>query len=104
MPKITFFEPSGNPREVEVGVDMSVMEAAVTNLVEGITADCGGACSCATCHIILDPIWYAKIGGPSEEESELLEFAEGREETSRLGCQITVSEEIDGLIVRVPEL
>ena len=103
MPKVTYVEASGAKHEVEVDNDMSVMEGAVTNMIDGITADCGGACSCATCHVHVDPEWFAKTGGPGDMEEELLDFAEGRSETSRLGCQIKLSNELDGLVVRIPE-
>ena len=103
MPKVTYYEASGERHEVDVENDMSVMEGAVTNMIEGITADCGGACSCATCHVHVDPEWFAKTGGPGDAEEELLDFAEGRSETSRLGCQIKISDDLDGLIVRIPE-
>ena len=64
MPLVIYYEPSGNRQEVEVGVGMSVMEGAVSNMVDGITADCGGACSCATCHVHVDPEWFGKTGAP----------------------------------------
>ncbi|HCD80035.1 MAG TPA: 2Fe-2S ferredoxin, partial [Alphaproteobacteria bacterium] len=69
----------------------------------GIDADCGGECSCATCHVIVDPDWFAKTGGPSEDEEDMLDLAFGLTETSRLGCQIEMSDALDGLRLTVPE-
>ena len=103
MPKITYYEPSGEIREVEVANGLSIMEGAVGNMVDGITADCGGACSCATCHVHVDPDWFEKTGGPSDMEAELLDFSDNRCATSRLGCQIEVSDALDGMVVRIPD-
>lgn len=79
------------------------MEAARDNDVAGIEAECGGAGSCATCHVYIDEAWIALSGAPGRVENELLELVEGRREESRLSCQINISDELDGLIVRVPE-
>lgn len=103
MPKITFIEHDGTEHVVEAEIGMTVMEAAIRNMVPGIDADCGGACACATCHVYVDPDWQANTGERSEMEEDMLDFAFDVHDNSRLSCQIKVTEEIDGLIVRVPE-
>lgn len=101
MPKITFIEPSGAQRMVSAIIGKSVMEAAVQNSVRGIDAECGGACACATCHVWVDEAWRAAAGQPEFMEEQMLEYAEGFQEGSRLSCQIKVTEALDGLIVAV---
>lgn len=103
MPKITFIEHSGAEHVVEANVGLSVMEVAVRNMVPGIDADCGGACACATCHVYVDEAWAEKTGKPESMEESMLDFAYEPKETSRLSCQIAMTEELDGLIVRLPE-
>jgi 2Fe-2S ferredoxin len=103
MPKITYIEHNGTARVVEVPERWSVMEGAVKNMVPGIDADCGGACACATCHVYIDPAWTDKVGGPSAMERSMLDFANDVQPNSRLSCQIQVTKELDGLIVRTPE-
>jgi len=103
MPKITYIEHSGTEHAVEAETGMTVMEAAVKNQVPGIEAECGGACSCATCHVYVDDAWTAATGEPEEMEEDMLDFAFDVRPTSRLSCQIKVSDELDGLVVRVPE-
>ncbi|MCR9266668.1 MAG: 2Fe-2S iron-sulfur cluster-binding protein [Alphaproteobacteria bacterium] len=103
MPKITYIEFNGNEHEIDVPNGLSVMEGAVRNLVPGIDADCGGACACATCHVYVDPAWTDKTGSREAMEDSMLDFAEGVEENSRLSCQIKVTDELDGLVVRMPE-
>ena len=103
MAKITFIEHNGNRHEVEAAQGMSVMEAAVKNMVPGIDADCGGACACATCHVYVEANWLEAVGERSEMEEDMLDFAFDVRETSRLSCQIKVSDKLDGLTVRVPE-
>jgi len=103
MPKITYIEHNGTEHEIDVPNGLSVMEGAVRNLVPGIDADCGGACACATCHVYVDPDWADKTGSREPMEESMLDFAEDVQETSRLSCQITVTEALDGLIVRMPE-
>ncbi len=80
------------------------MEGAVNNNIPGIEAECGGACSCATCHVYVDPAWFEATGTPKHLEQDMLECALDLQETSRLSCQIEVSDELDGLVVRMPEL
>jgi len=102
MPKITFIQPDGAEQTVEIAVGWSVMEGAVRSLVPGIDADCGGACACATCHVYVDPAWAAALPAKSEMEETMLDFAQAVEPTSRLSCQLRVTSDMDGLIVRVP--
>lgn len=103
MAKITYIEHSGTEHEMEVPAGWSVMEGAVKNGIPGIEADCGGACACATCHVYVDRDWFAKTGEISAMEESMLEFAEDVEENSRLSCQIRVTEDLDGLTVRMPK-
>lgn len=103
MPKITYIEQDGTRHEVEAEVGMTVMEAAVKNAVPGIEAECGGACSCATCHVYVDDTWREQTGQPDEMEEDMLDFAFDVRDSSRLSCQIKVTEELDGLVVSVPE-
>jgi len=102
MAKITFITADGSQTEVAGKNGDSVMVTAVNNGIEGIIAECGGAASCATCHVIVAPEWYAKLPEPQSIEKDMLEFAAERKDTSRLSCQIKVSDEIDGLVVTVP--
>lgn len=102
MPKIKYIEHSGTEHEADVPVGSSVMEGAVRNMIPGIDADCGGACACATCHVFVDPNWFEKTGGPDDMERSMLDFADGVQENSRLSCQITVTADLDGLVVRMP--
>lgn len=103
MAKITYIEHNGKVHEIEVKTGLSVMEGAVKNNIPGIDADCGGACACATCHVYVDPEWLAKTGKPAAMEESMLDFAEAVQENSRLSCQIKVTDELDGLVVRLPE-
>lgn len=102
MAKITFIDHQGTERVVEASVGQSVMEAAVKHAVPGIDADCGGACACATCHVYVDAAWMDTIGEPNDMEQSMLDFANDVEPNSRLSCQITVTEALDGLTVRTP--
>ena len=102
MPKVTFIEHDGTEHASEASDGCSVMEAAVRNGVPGIEADCGGACACATCHVYVDPAWVEATGTPVEMEADMLEFAIEPQPTSRLSCQIRITEALDGLVVRVP--
>lgn len=103
MPKITYIESDGTRHEVDVVNGLSVMQGAVNNDVPGIVAECGGACSCATCHVHVDPAWYPQLPPPEDMERDMLDFVVDMQDTSRLSCQIRVTEELDGLVVRVPE-
>jgi len=103
MPKITYIEHDGIKHEVDAEAGMTVMEAAVKNSVPGIEAECGGSCSCATCHVYVDEKWREATGQPEEMEEDMLDFAFDVRESSRLSCQIKVTDELDGLVVQVPE-
>jgi ferredoxin, 2Fe-2S len=102
MPQITYVEANGTSRTVEGEVGSTVMETAIRNAIPGIEAECGGACSCATCHVYVDEAWREKVGGPSAMEEDMLDFAFDVRANSRLSCQIKVRPELDGLIVQTP--
>jgi 2Fe-2S ferredoxin len=103
LPKIQFIGAKGTETIVDAPEGWSVMEAAVKNGVSGILADCGGACSCATCHVFVDPAWVDRIPARSDDEEAMLEFAVDPADNSRLSCQIKVSAALDGMIVRLPK-
>ncbi|MCT4657278.1 MAG: 2Fe-2S iron-sulfur cluster-binding protein [Cohaesibacter sp.] len=103
MPKITFVAFDGTKYEVEAKDGTSVMEAAIKNGVPGIEAECGGACACATCHVYIDEPWQAKTGEPDNMEEDMLDFAQDAGPSSRLSCQVQISDALDGLVVRIPE-
>lgn len=103
MAKITFINHDGSEATFEGENGMTVMEVAVKNSVDGIDADCGGACACATCHVYVHEDWQAKTGAREEMEDDMLDFAFEVKENSRLSCQLKVSDELDGLVVSVPE-
>jgi 2Fe-2S ferredoxin len=102
MAKITFIAADETRFEVDAEDGSTVMENAIRNQVPGIEAECGGACACATCHVYVDEAWTEVVGGPSPMEEDMLDFGYDVRPNSRLSCQIRVSDEIDGLIVRVP--
>lgn len=104
MSKITFIEPDGRERVVEAVNGLTVMENAMRNGVEGISASCGGCCTCATCHVIVAPEWQAVAGNASQDEADILAFASSRRQSgSRLSCQIRMSNLLDGIVLRVPK-
>jgi ferredoxin, 2Fe-2S len=106
MPKISYVEHEemgGHVRVLEAVTGQSVMEVAVQNNVRGIEAVCGGSCACATCHVYVDPAWTERTGPASEMEKDVLEFAPDVAANSRLACQIRITAELDGLIVRTPK-
>jgi len=103
MPKITFTDFEGTNVTLDAEAGQSLMEAATQNDVDGIDADCGGACACATCHVYVDKSWVAVVGKPNDLEAEMLEVAEGVQDNSRLACQVKLTEELSGLIVTTPE-
>jgi ferredoxin, 2Fe-2S len=103
MAKIKYIEHSGKEHEVDVPAGWSVMEGAVKNLIPGIDADCGGACACATCHVFVDEAWLAKLPKKEDMEETMLDFAPDMAANSRLSCQIKVTPELDGLVVRMPK-
>jgi 2Fe-2S ferredoxin len=102
MPKVVYVEHTGKEHTVEVANGLTVMEGAVKNLVPGIDADCGGACACATCHVYVDAAFASKIPEKSDMEQTMLDFANEVTDESRLSCQIKVTADLDGLIVRLP--
>ncbi|MBB4301864.1 2Fe-2S ferredoxin [Rhodobium orientis] len=103
MPKITYYDPDGTKYEADAAVGSTVMENALKAMVPGIEAECGGACACATCHVYVDDDWTEKTGEPSAMEEDMLDFAYDVRPNSRLSCQIRVTDDLDGLVVRVPE-
>lgn len=102
MPTIVFIEPDGQQKSVTSVTGQSLMQAAVQNGVRGIEADCGGSCTCATCHAYIDPQWTERLPAIRALEQDMLEFALDTNEHSRLTCQIQVTDELDGLVVRIP--
>ena len=102
MPKITFIEHDGTVHTVEAEIGSTVMETAQRNSVTSIVAECGGSCTCATCLVHVDEKWSEVVGKPSTEEEDMLDFAFEVKPTSRLSCQIKVTEALDGLVVHTP--
>ncbi len=101
MPKMTFVERDGTSREVNAPLGLSVLEVAHKHGVD-IEGACEGSLACSTCHVIVDPAWFAKLPTPTEDEEDMLDLAFGLEKTSRLGCQLVMTEKLDGLVVRLP--
>ena len=101
MPKMIFIERDGARREVEAPLGLSVLEIAHKHGVD-IEGACEGSLACSTCHVIVDPAWFGKLARPTEDEEDMLVLAFGLERTSRLGCQIVMTEKLDGLVVRLP--
>ncbi len=103
MPKITYIAFDGTETVIDAKEGMSVMQSAVNNGVAGIVAECGGACSCATCHVHVEQEWFDKLPEAQNMEKEMLDFVMSPQPTSRLSCQIKVTAELDGLVVHTPE-
>ena len=103
MPKITYIEHNGKEHVVEVAEGLTVMEGARDNNIPGIDADCGGACACSTCHSYIDPAWAEKLPAIEPMEEDMLDFAWERKDNSRLTCQLKVTADLDGLVLRMPE-
>jgi len=103
MVNIKFIEASGAEHQVEASDGENLMQAATNALVPGILADCGGSCSCATCHVYVQPEMTAKTGDVSDVESDLLECAYEPDERSRLSCQVIIDSSMDGMVVHIPE-
>jgi 2Fe-2S ferredoxin len=101
MPRIVFIERNGTRREVDAPLGLSVLEIAHKNDID-IEGACEGSLACSTCHVIVDPDWYELLKDASEDEEDMLDLAFGLTATSRLGCQIKMTEELDGLVVRLP--
>jgi len=102
MAKITYIEHNGKSHVVEVPNEVSVMEGAVQNNIPGIDADCGGSCACATCHVYVDDKWFSKLPKKEDAEQDMLDMAFEPNKFSRLACQITISEDLDGMVVKMP--
>ena len=103
MAKITYIEHSGKSHTIEVQNGLSVMEAAVQNNIPGIDADCGGSMACATCHVYVKEEWFNKLPKKEDGEEDMLDMAYEPSKFSRLSCQLTVSDELEGLVVKIPE-
>ena len=101
MPRMTFIERDGTRRDVEAPIGLSVLEIAHKHGVD-IEGACEGSLACSTCHVIVDPAWAGKLAKATEDEEDMLDLAFGLEKTSRLGCQIVITEALDGLVVRLP--
>ncbi len=102
MAKITYIEHNGKSHTIDVPDGLTVMEGAVQNNIPGIDADCGGACACATCHVYVDENWFDKLNKIEDTERDMLDVAFEPNKFSRLGCQITVSDDLNGLVVKMP--
>ena len=103
MVKITYIDSSDNAQTIEAEVGATVMETAIKNDVPGIEAECGGACACATCHVYVAEEWRSRTGVAEPMEEDMLDFAFDLRPNSRLSCQIKVTDELDGLVINVPE-
>ena len=102
MPKLIFIKTNGDESSFEAEKGLSVMEVARDNDI-GIEGTCGGSISCCTCHVIIDPEWFPIVGNPNPDEEDMLDLAVGLKPTSRLGCQIEIVDEFDGLRITCPE-
>ena len=102
MPKITYIEHNGKTHVQEVPNGLSVMEGAVQSNIPGIDADCGGSCACATCHVYVDAKWFGKLPKKESAEEDMLDMAYEQKKNSRLSCQITAEDSLDGLVVKMP--
>ncbi len=102
MPRMTFIEPDGTRHDVEAPIGHSVLEIAHANDID-IEGACEGAMACSTCHVIVDAAWFDRLGEISEDEEDMLDLAFGLTATSRLGCQIEITEALDGLVVTLPK-
>ena len=103
MPKITYIEHGGKEHKIEVSNGLTVMEGAVQNDIPGIDADCGGSMACATCHVYVKEEWFNELAKKENGEEDMIDMAHEPNKFSRLSCQLTVSEELEGLIVKPPE-
>ena len=102
MPKIIYIEHNGKSHQIEVANGLSVMEGAVQNNIPGIDADCGGSCACATCHVYVDEKWINKLPKKEDSEIDMLDMAFEPNKFSRLSCQIIATDDLDGLVVKMP--
>jgi 2Fe-2S ferredoxin len=101
MPKMTFIERDGTPREVDAALGLSLLEVAHRHGVD-IEGACEGSLACSTCHVVVDSAWFGKLAKPTEDEEDMLDLAFDLQETSRLGCQIIMTDALDGLVVKLP--
>ncbi len=102
MVKLTFVQADGTQIETEASSGMSVMQAAVNAGVDDIAAECGGACACGTCHCVLTQDWFDRVAAPETDEVDMLEFVIDPQPTSRLSCQVVVTENMHGIVITVP--
>ena len=103
MGRVTYIESNGERHQVNLENGQSIMQGALDNLIEGILGECGGCCSCATCHCYVDDAWLEKVGAPDDMEKDMLDSVVDPKSSSRLSCQIQMSDDLDGLVVRLPE-
>ena len=103
MAHVTYINVGGQKYVVDVENGVNLMQAAIDNDVPGILGDCGGGCACATCHVFVDPEWAEKAGEPSALEADMLDGLLNPQPTSRLSCQIIMSDKLDGIVLRLPE-
>ena len=103
MPKITYIEHTGKSHTIDVANGLSVMEGALQNNIPGIDADCGGGMACATCHVYVKEEWFDKLPNKEDGEEDMIDMAYEPNKFSRLSCQLTVSDELEGLVVNLPE-
>ncbi len=101
-PTVVFVQPDGRRERFAVAAGATAMDCALDNGVRGIYAQCGGGCTCSTCHGIVDPSWFARAGPPVGDEADILEFVPERQATSRLTCQIVMDESLSGIVIHVP--
>ena len=102
MPKIKYIEHNGKHHDIDVPNGLTIMEGAVQNNIPGIDADCGGSCACATCHVYVEEKWFDKLPKKEISEEDMLDMAFEPKKFSRLACQITVEDKLDGLVVKMP--
>lgn len=103
MPTIIYIQHNGNQFEAHLESGSSVMQGAIDNGIDGIIAECGGSCTCATCHCYVEPAWLQRLDPPSELEQQMLECVLEPQDNSRLSCQIKVTDDLDGLVIHLPE-
>lgn len=103
MGRVTYIESNDKEHQVTVDNGQSIMEGALDNMIEGILGECGGCCSCATCHCYVDDAWLEKVGAPDDMERDMLDSVVDPKPNSRLSCQIKMRDDLDGLVVRLPE-
>lgn len=103
MPQVRFIAHDGREHAVQAEPGSTLMRAAIEHAVPGIDGDCGGQCACATCHVYIEPPWAALTGARTGVENDMLNFSAGLRESSRLGCQVTLTAQLDGIVVHLPE-